>query len=309
MKMKGFFDEIVSKLVDKRINSLVPCMKEKVQSGEQSVSQSKSDLIHKGVECQGCAMSPIAGIRYKCPTCVNFNLCESCEEKIDHDHPLLKIKKILEEKEEEEDYHRIQKLFKKFFKPHHRRSSSKDRDHSQWKGHKHMKKIWGLSNLFGGKPETYTEFAEKYQELRPKDVFAKYAEENNVPKEEFNKKFVSMRCEKLSHKFGKPAEEYKTFVEENLELPQRELIELLFEKGIEKKENKRCGWWGRRFNFNDANQGEESPTAEKECPKKKDRSGSKKKHERKHSPLVEEPKSLDKAEVVQAKGAILLKML
>lgn len=79
MKMNSFFDEIVSKLVDKRINSLVPCMKEKVQSGEQPVSQSQSDLIHKGIECKGCAMSPITGIRYKCPTCVDFNFCKSCE--------------------------------------------------------------------------------------------------------------------------------------------------------------------------------------------------------------------------------------
>lgn len=105
---------------------------------------------------------------------------------IDHEHPLLKIKKVLEEeKEEEEEYYRIQKLFKQ---------SSKGRGQSQWKGHRHMKKIWGLSALFGGKPETYSEFAEKYPDLRPKDVFAKYAEENNVPKEEFNKKFVNMRC-------------------------------------------------------------------------------------------------------------------
>ena len=81
---------------------------------------------------------------------------------------------------------------------------------------------------------------------------------------------------------------------------------------MQKREYKRCCWWGKRVSFNDVNKEEESAKAEKECPKKKDRSGSKKKkkkNERKHSPLVEEPKSLDKAEVVQAKGAILLKML
>lgn len=37
-------------------------------------------------------MYPLIGIRYKCAICENFDLCEKCESKGDHPHPLLKIR-------------------------------------------------------------------------------------------------------------------------------------------------------------------------------------------------------------------------
>ena len=41
-----------------------------------------SPLInHFGVECKNCHIKPIINIRYKCPKCINYNLCEKCEEK------------------------------------------------------------------------------------------------------------------------------------------------------------------------------------------------------------------------------------
>jgi len=48
---------------------------------------------HHGVSCDGCKMSPIQGIRYKCTVCPNFDLCSKCEESKIHDsnHPLLKM--------------------------------------------------------------------------------------------------------------------------------------------------------------------------------------------------------------------------
>lgn len=53
------------------------------------------------VFCCNCFIKPIVGIRYKCTQCVGFSLCEDCEEKIDHEHSLLKLKvpEIGEEKE------------------------------------------------------------------------------------------------------------------------------------------------------------------------------------------------------------------
>uniref|UniRef100_A0A7S1HW37 ZZ-type domain-containing protein n=1 Tax=Eutreptiella gymnastica TaxID=73025 RepID=A0A7S1HW37_9EUGL len=33
---------------------------------------------HKGITCDGCAISPLQGFRYKCKNCVNHDLCESC---------------------------------------------------------------------------------------------------------------------------------------------------------------------------------------------------------------------------------------
>lgn len=140
-------------------------------------------------------------------------------------------------------------------RPHHGRGSSssgsKDKCHKKWKGHHYYKKTWGLSAIFGGEPEQYAEFANKHEDLRPKETFKKWAEENGIPEEEFNTKFVSFRCQKLSGFFGKAPEEFKKFVEENIDLNQREMMDKLYELGIEKRENKRQGCWGgRRFNFN-----------------------------------------------------------
>jgi len=37
-------------------------------------------LLHNGVQCEKCKECPIMGHRYKCPKCLNYNLCEKCEE-------------------------------------------------------------------------------------------------------------------------------------------------------------------------------------------------------------------------------------
>lgn len=66
-----------------------------------------------------------------------------------------------------------------------------------------------------------------------------------------------MRCQKLSSAFGKPAQEYKNFVEENYESKYRDLVQMLKEKG-EKMEERKCWWGGKRFNFNESE--------EKRCP-------------------------------------------
>jgi hypothetical protein len=43
------------------------------------------------VACDGCGISPITGIRYKCCVCRNFDYCEICEERLGHEHPFIKI--------------------------------------------------------------------------------------------------------------------------------------------------------------------------------------------------------------------------
>ena len=41
-----------------------------------------SPLIdHFGFKCNNCNIMPIKNKRYKCPKCLNYNLCEKCEEK------------------------------------------------------------------------------------------------------------------------------------------------------------------------------------------------------------------------------------
>jgi len=51
-------------------------------------------VVHHGITCDGCQMSPITGIRFKCRVCPDYDLCESCEAKNVHpaDHAMVKFK-------------------------------------------------------------------------------------------------------------------------------------------------------------------------------------------------------------------------
>ena len=35
-------------------------------------------LKHPHVTCDGCKQAPLAGIRYKCANCPNYDLCSTC---------------------------------------------------------------------------------------------------------------------------------------------------------------------------------------------------------------------------------------
>jgi len=48
--------------------------------------------VHHGVTCDGCGVSPIQGIRWKCSVCPDYDLCEKCnKEGIHKEHPFAKI--------------------------------------------------------------------------------------------------------------------------------------------------------------------------------------------------------------------------
>ena len=53
------------------------CIKNSTDYPHASLLQNRSDLIHKGIKCNTCSMSPIVGICYKC-SC-GIHLCEKCE--------------------------------------------------------------------------------------------------------------------------------------------------------------------------------------------------------------------------------------
>ena len=44
------------------------------------------------MECSNCRCKPIYGVRYSCKTCFEYNLCSECEEVVQHEHLLLKLK-------------------------------------------------------------------------------------------------------------------------------------------------------------------------------------------------------------------------
>ena len=53
----------------------------------------ESEVVHTGVECDGCGMNPIVGLRYKCSVRKNFDYCAKCEERLGSEHAMLKISK------------------------------------------------------------------------------------------------------------------------------------------------------------------------------------------------------------------------
>ena len=54
-------------------------------------TNSPSPIVHTGFKCDGCGVAPIRGTRYRCYTCVDFNLCETCESTTSHHHPFVKL--------------------------------------------------------------------------------------------------------------------------------------------------------------------------------------------------------------------------
>ncbi len=35
--------------------------------------------VHKDIECDGCGQNPVVGLRFKCQSCDDFDLCASCK--------------------------------------------------------------------------------------------------------------------------------------------------------------------------------------------------------------------------------------
>lgn len=92
-------DESISEKISKLLPELISKVKEEVtqesrirESQLKESRQEGSQVIHHHYICDGCEKGPIVGIRYKCAVCPNFDLCESCEETVAHDHPFLKIR-------------------------------------------------------------------------------------------------------------------------------------------------------------------------------------------------------------------------
>lgn len=63
----------------------------KVEMEALTMSEVDQTIVHERIQCDGCGMAPIAGPRYKCSVCKNFDFCAKCEEYEGHEHAFLKI--------------------------------------------------------------------------------------------------------------------------------------------------------------------------------------------------------------------------
>jgi len=69
------------------------------QEQREQASQEENRVVHRGVVCDGCEMSPIVGVRYKSVLRADYDLCEECEKTHDPKDPLIKIKTPMEDME------------------------------------------------------------------------------------------------------------------------------------------------------------------------------------------------------------------
>jgi hypothetical protein len=92
----------LKKLISKELEQAAPMIfaelakiKELNLNPQKPASSSSETHLktHEKVACDGCGVSPIIGIRYKCSVCKNFDFCEVCEDRVSHEHPFIKIVK------------------------------------------------------------------------------------------------------------------------------------------------------------------------------------------------------------------------
>ncbi|OQS07538.1 Hect-domain containing peotein [Thraustotheca clavata] len=60
---------------------------------KQELLMKDPSIVHRNVRCDGCDMNPLAGYRFKCYVCSNFDLCTNCylKKKHDLDHPFIRF--------------------------------------------------------------------------------------------------------------------------------------------------------------------------------------------------------------------------
>ena len=78
-KLFNQFENIENNYYNSQILSEISKSKLKMYQSKSNVNNS-SIMLHQGIKCERCQTLPIIGHRYKCPKCLNYNLCEECEQ-------------------------------------------------------------------------------------------------------------------------------------------------------------------------------------------------------------------------------------
>jgi hypothetical protein len=92
-KMQTMQTDLINELTA-NVTNIMPSnisLHQQQQHNNMSLSE---NIIHKGITCSNCKATDIKGIRYKCTSCSNYNLCETCEALNTHDiyHIFIKIR-------------------------------------------------------------------------------------------------------------------------------------------------------------------------------------------------------------------------
>jgi hypothetical protein len=96
-KHLDFIKDVVNISIMQQLPQIAFLVKELIaednnQPEPKAQQPSDGKVIHQRFYCDGCDVTPIVGVRYKCSVCPDFDFCEACEVTKEHPHPFLKIK-------------------------------------------------------------------------------------------------------------------------------------------------------------------------------------------------------------------------
>lgn len=95
-KMHKFFEKMMNKFgrCEEKFSNKCQKKNESKAGKKRSAEEALGDKpVHHGITCDGCSNQNIAGVRYKCAECPDYDLCEECESKDVHSHhTFLKVK-------------------------------------------------------------------------------------------------------------------------------------------------------------------------------------------------------------------------
>lgn len=88
--LPDLINKVKTELIEESKNS------SRISSKKEEIKEEKpaEQVVHSYVNCDGCGVKGLVGIRYKCAVCPDFDFCEKCEATIPHSHPFLKIKTL-----------------------------------------------------------------------------------------------------------------------------------------------------------------------------------------------------------------------
>ena len=74
------------KVIIRQLEATVKDLQDKIVK-LKAEEEEGNDYVHTGVSCDNCSKKPIVGIRYKCLTCADYDLCQTCKRNANRVHP------------------------------------------------------------------------------------------------------------------------------------------------------------------------------------------------------------------------------
>lgn len=76
------------KFINNIVGTLRQVIREELNLALKGEAPPTPAAVHHHVQCDFCDVAPIVGNRYKCMTCPNFDLCQTCYDGPGHEHEM-----------------------------------------------------------------------------------------------------------------------------------------------------------------------------------------------------------------------------